>query len=423
MPLYRLLLPFVHRLLRALSRFSPGVRQLFAVREGWRDRWRKADLGLNRIWFHVSSVGELEQVRPVMESLHRRGFSPVLTYFSPAVPRLVKDWSFVRNADFLPLDLPAEMSDLMQIIRPRLLVLNRYDLWPNHLEAARRINVPVVLVNASTPPLGWFGRLSLWVRRDLFLRVRAWTFVDSAAAAAWEPYVIDRARGLVTGNPRVDRAFERVASAVAEGKARELLDRWIRRPFCLVAGSTWADDERVLLAAWQRLEFARSLVIVPHEPTEEHLAALEKEIVARGFTYARLSRLASGSGSGPALEADVLVVDQRGFLAELYALGQLAYVGGGFRREVHSIIEPAAHGLPIAFGPNYRRSPEAVTLNAAGAGHALSKRDPGLGLAHWIKEMREDGEARRRAQEALRVFLQVHKGAGERVADFVESCV
>lgn len=417
--LYQWLLPMAYRVLVFARRFSPGVNQMMAAREGLLDRWRLADLGLNRIWFHVSSVGELEQVRPAIEALSARGFSPLLSFYSTAVPRLVKDWSFVKYADYLPLDRPSDMHALMEIVRPRLLVLNRYDLWPNHLAAARKVAVPVVLVNASTPPLGWFGHLSLWARRALFLQVRAWTFVDAAAAAAWEPYVIDRARGLVAGNPRVDRALERVENVLSEGRARENLARWRRREFCLVAGSTWPDDEKVILGAWEQLTMPRSLVLVPHEPDAAHVESLSRELRERGLTVVTYSELEAGAVS----EADALVVDRRGFLAELYGLSQLAYVGGGFRREIHSIIEPAAHGVPVAFGPLYHRSPEAVTLNAAGAGHALPRARASEELARWIGEMQREGSDRRRAQEALRVFLQVHKGAGIRVADFVESCV
>lgn len=397
-----------------LAYFSPKVRAVLEPRVGLLDRWQKAELGSNRLWFHVSSVGELEQVRPVLEILGARGHSILLSYFSNSVPRLVQKWEFVQHADYLPLDYPEEMDALFSILDPRLLVLNRYDLWPNHLEAAARRGVPVVLVNASTPPLGAFGRASLWVRRRLFLAISAWTFVDAAAASNWEPYMRSQARGLVTGNPRVDRALTRVERALVEGKARERLARWRRHPFCLVAGSTWPEDEAVLLDAWSQLSEPRSLVIVPHEPEEAHLRTLERELERRGFRYGRYSLLEESK------ELDVLIVDQRGMLAELYGIGQLAYVGGGFRREIHSIIEPAAHELPIAFGPSFRRSPEAVTLQCANAAFALPRRGAAQALAHWLERLRKQGKERARAQESLRIFLQIHRGAGERVAGFLE---
>jgi 3-deoxy-D-manno-octulosonic-acid transferase len=412
--IYGALLPLLRRLLELAASFSAGAEELLAPRRGLLERWRKAELGDNRIWVHVSSVGELEQARPVMEILGSQGYSVVLSFFSPSVPRLVKDWSFVRHADFLPLDFPEEMAELVRIISPRMLVLNRYDLWPNHLQAVRQAGIPVVMVNASTPPQGWFGALSLWIRRSLFQGVDAWTFVDAAAAAGWEPYVLSRVKGLVTGDPRVDRALGRVERALGEGRSRERLSLWRRRPFCLVAGSTWPEDEEILLGAWKRLDLPRSLMIVPHEPEEAHLRKLEAKLGSMGLSHLRFSRLESET------DADVLVVDGRGMLAELYGTGQLAYVGGGFGRQIHSVIEPVAHGLPVAIGPCFNRSPEAITLVATGSIFAIPERKGSELLARWIREMAHPGEARARAEEPLRIFLQIHKGAGRRVADFLD---
>ena len=413
--IYQALQPFLLRVLCFLGRHSSKFGEIGAAREGLLDRWRKAapKLGENRIWIHVSSVGELEQARPVIEHLSVGGrHSIVLSYFSTSVPKLVKDWSFVSHADYLPFDTPEAMTELMSLIRPRALVLNRYDLWPNHVLAAKSRGVPVILINASTPPLGWLGKLSLLARRSLFASIDGWTFVDAAAAAKWEPYIDEPARGLVAGDPRVDRALARAERLIAEGKAREQLRLWKRGEFCLVAGSTWAPDEDVLLAAWRGVKGSKSLVIVPHEPDEPHLHRLERDLNHRGLSHIRFSRL-----TPDAPPAEVLIVDRRGFLAEIYGLGELAYVGGGFTRHIHSIVEPAAHGKLVAFGPRFARSPEAYTLRAAGA---LTGRRKAKHLAWWIAEMREQSEKRRRALESLRVFLQMHKGAGDRVGAFVE---
>lgn len=405
---YRFLLPFIYYLLRFISFFSPAMREFLEARNGLLDRWKKSSFH-QPIWIHVSSVGELEQIRPAIEAMP--GKEIVLSYFSTSLPRLLKDFSFVHFADYLPLDFQSNMDELMALVKPKVLVLNRYDIWPNHLAAAKKMNVPVILVNASTPPLGVWGRTSLWLRRGLFQEVHAWTFVDSVAAAAWEPYVKDKARGLVTGNPRVDRALSRVDLALSQKKASEKLKFWQKRKFCLVAGSTWAEDEHLLLAAWSKLgSLERSLVIVPHEPTPEHLHKLEKNLAKSGLTFSLFSQL------NQPVNPDVLIVDQRGFLAEIYGVGNLAYVGGGFGKQIHSIIEPVAHGLPVAFGPNYQRSPEAVALIAADAASSHTNPDE---LREWILDLNKNGQNAHRAREALRVFLQIHRGAGQRVADFL----
>ncbi len=423
MILWNPILAVVLWLIRVLAPFFPG--EFLSIRNNWETTWREGLAKVSpegRVWFHVSSVGELEQVRPVIEELKRRGVeNVVLSYFSPSVPRLVKDWSFVGFAGPLPLDEEESMTRLMDLVAPRLLVLNRYDIWPNHIAAAKKKGVTIALVNASTPPRGWWGWLSLWLRRGLFQSVQAWTYVDSAAAHGWEPWTGRKAKGLVAGNPRVDRAVERAGTAAREAKASERIRSWLMgKGPVVVAGSTWPQDEVLVLEAFAVLRRLRGnavrLVLVPHEPHESHLQEVEAAIVRRGFTLSRYS----GSGAG----TDVLLVDARGFLAELYVHGAVAYVGGGFGKQIHSIIEPIAHGKPVAFGPAYHRSPEARTLLSLGAALTLphAGKSSGERLGGWWHSQMSQGGDSKRAHEAIEVFLGVHRGAGHRVGEFLAEC-
>lgn len=410
---YNSLLHLLANLLPLLRRIWPKLQtDLLAPRESLLERWeQKADLK-NALWFHVSSVGELEQIRPVMDSLKKSGHSIYLTYFSNSVPKLVKDWSFVDRADYLPLDFPSDMEKMVKILQPKILIFNRYDLWPNLMQQARRQGIPLVVVNASIPPQGIFGRISLWIRRPLFFWVDGWTFVDTNAAEQWEPVVYQKVKGLVAGDPRVDRALQRVDAAMQEGKAQKRLSHWRKKEFCVVAGSTWPQDESILFDAWGKLPMKRSLVVVPHEPDPDYLRGIESRLRKMQLSFVRWSELGVDQQDS---DADVLVVDQRGFLAEIYSVGNAAYVGGGFGRQIHSVVEPAAHGLSVAFGPHYHRSPEAFNLVAAGG--AVSIRKP-ADLVQWWTSL--EGQRKEKNEEAIRIFLQIHKGAGQRVAEFLE---
>jgi 3-deoxy-D-manno-octulosonic-acid transferase len=427
LPLYNILFRLIYLFVAVTAPFIPALRDFLTARNGAVGRWRAAMAQISqadRVWFHVASVGELEQVRPVIERMAERGIrNVVLSYFSPSVARAVKDFSFVAYADFLPLDFSKDMRALMAIVKPRVLVLNRYDLWPNHLAAAREAGVPVVLVNASTPPFGFLGTIGLWLRFSLFQSVSFWTYVDSEAADAWEPYIRTNVKGLVAGNPRVDRAVRRVDEARRQPKIQASLSRWQHdKKHTIVAGSTWWEDESVLLNAWGILRKRNArlrLVLVPHEPTMEHLEKLTKELKRMRYSSVLFSKLGDGSS------AEILVVDGRGFLAEIYGDGSVAYVGGGFTREIHSIIEPLAHELPVAFGPKCQRSPEAEALLALGSAFRLrNSRDVSAEiLANWFLTMLDDGSESRRARDSLRVFLSIHRGAGERVGDFLAECL
>ena len=160
----------------------------------------------------------------------------------------------------------------------------------------------------------------------------------------------------ITGDTRYDQVWTRAAHVDRRGPLLSPLAS--DRP-TLVAGTTWPADERVVLAAWLDVRRAvpdARLIIAPHEPTAAHLAPLERWADASRLTHARLG--ADGAGT-----ADVVIVDRVGVLGDLYALADVAFVGGGFHAAgLHSVVEPAAFGAPVLFGPRWRASRDAALL-------------------------------------------------------------
>jgi 3-deoxy-D-manno-octulosonic-acid transferase len=182
----------------------------------------------------------------------------------------------------------------------------------------------------------------------------------------------------------------------------------------LVAGSTWPADEQALLAAWRtvraRVPSAR-LVIAPHEPTAAHLAPVERWATSAGVRSARLDAPEAGA-------ADIVVVDRVGVLGDLYALADASYVGGGFHAAgLHSVLEPAAFGAPVLFGPRFANSRDAELLLANGGG--ASAVDEGALAAVMVRWL-ADGDARRAAGEAARALVEAGLGAAERSWRLVE---
>jgi 3-deoxy-D-manno-octulosonic-acid transferase len=176
----------------------------------------------------------------------------------------------------------------------------------------------------------------------------------------------------------------------------------------LVAGSTWPSDEEVLLEAWvavrRELRDAR-LIIAPHEPTAEHLAPIESWIAGAHLRGARL-------GTPEASTADVVVVDRVGVLGDLYALADTAFVGGGFHSAgLHSVLEPAAFGAPVIFGPRYAGSRDALLLAQSGGGESVTTVDETIeDLLTWLA----DASARQTAGAEARALVERGRGAAER---------
>jgi 3-deoxy-D-manno-octulosonic-acid transferase len=332
--------------------------------------WAAANRARDRplVWVHAASVGEGLQAESVLLELRRLvpHCQLLYTHFSPSAEPLAKRLP-VDAADYLPYDRPAEIEDLLAGLTPDLLVFAKLDLWPELATRAAARGVSVALV-AGTVSAG-SGRLR-WPARTL-LRP-GYAAVSLAGAIAEDDAVrlarlgVPPDRIAVLGDPRYD-------SVVAKVKAIAPDDPLLRlgggKP-SLVAGSTWPPDERVLLTAFAALRtdhpHAR-LMVVPHEPTVSHLERLERNAVRLGLGRpARLSERPDASSA-------ILVVDRVGVLAVLYGAGTMAYVGGGFGRAgLHSVLEPAAWGLPVAFGPRWRNSRDASVLLEGGAAKALT---------------------------------------------------
>ena len=170
-----------------------------------------------------------------------------------------------------------------------------------------------------------------------------------------------------------------------------------------------------LVVAWQtaRVRYPTlRLMLAPHEPTAAHLDPIVRWASRNGVSLARLGRDAVGG-------ADLVLVDRVGVLGDLYALADIAYVGGGFHPAgLHSVLEPAAFGAPVLFGPRFEGSRDAALLVQADAGAAVADGDA---LAAQLIAWLDDDAVRRAAGDRARIVVQNGLGAAERSATLVES--
>lgn len=411
----RALRPALSLLARGEGKLAHGIRG----REGLLDRLEQwADTRRDPIrpviWFHAPSVGEGLQARAVIEALRSRhpDVQIVYTYFSPSSVRFAAS---VRAdfADYLPWDLPAEIGRALDAVRPDALVFSKTDVWPNLTREAERRGVPMLLVSGTLPAsssrIGAGARLLLGPAYRRLSKVAAISEADSGRFGA---FGVPERRRSVMGDARFDQVLQRAAAA-SEAP-------WVQRlaspsHFTLVAGSTWPPDERALVAA---LAAARPwspplrLVLAPHEPTPEHLGAAEATLRAAGFSNQRLAEVADAPG-----HADVVLVDRVGVLGDLYALADLAYVGGGWGTAgLHSVLEPAAFGAPVLFGPRHANAREAQELIELGGAFSVGSEEE---LAERIRTLRDDAARRRVAGAAAAAYVAEGRGAAARGAELV----
>lgn len=420
---YRALVRVAHALLPVAARVDAKFERAHRSREGVLARatsWGLLGRDPSRplAWFHAPSVGEGLQAEAVMLALRaeRPRWQLAFTHFSSSAEALARRVP-AAFADYLPYDTPEAVGAMLDTLRPSVLVFTKLDLWPELATTAAARGVKVVLVAGTVRPGS--GRLT-WPARSLLApgygALDAAVAIDPAdavrlSALGTRPEVVS-----VAGDPR----FDSVAAKVAAVEREDPLLAFGAGAPTIVAGSTWEDDEEILLGAFARLRMVHPearLILVPHEPGREHLERIDG--LAARFALPHPVRLSETSAPTP-----LLVVDRVGVLAALYGAGTMAHVGGGYRRAgLHSVLEPAAWGLPVTMGPRWRESRDAILLREAGAAVGLPAHagpsDPISVLHRTWQEWIESPEGRERAGRKARAVVVAGLGASAKCAEAV----
>jgi 3-deoxy-D-manno-octulosonic-acid transferase len=326
----------------------------------------------------------------------------------------------VSIAGYLPWDIRSEMGDLLDVLDPQLISFTKTEVWPGLTTAAIAHGVPVVLAAATLPAsagrLRTPGRLLL---RPTFEALSAVCAISEKDGERFLRLGVPAERIEVTGDPGVDSAWQRVREANLQSPH---LAPFVTDPApTLVAGSTWPEDEKVLLPTLREMRERESgfrVVIAPHEPEEPHLKLLEEGLLAAGFRTVRLDEVEERGSIG---DADAIVVNRVGVLAQLYRIGSVAFVGGGFGTNgLHSVLEPAAAGIPSLFGPHHSNSlasSELVRIGGARVGHDSGEMIQILGT--WFRDLLPMEEAGTSASG----YIEEHRGASLRTARILDRYV
>jgi 3-deoxy-D-manno-octulosonic-acid transferase len=387
-----------------------GIRKRYA---SWAGEHR--DPSRTLLWVHAPSVGEGLQARPVLTLMRERHpeIQLAYTFFSPSAEEFSRTLD-VDFRDYLPFDAASEMRAALDALRPRALVFSKLDVWPELVRQARRRDVRLGMISATLAAAsGRRSRTGNLLLGDAYAQLDAVGAVDQGDAGRLVELGVRRDRIEVTGDTRFDQVWQRAQSVDRESRVLAALASEKRGP-TLVAGSTWPADEAPLLDAIAR---ARTrvpkvrVILAPHEPRSSHLEPIERWASRHGLTLARVDDQAAGS-------ADVVLVDRFGVLGDLYALADVAFVGGGFHDAgLHSVLEPAAFGAPVIFGPRYDRSRDAATLLGAGAARTVSNAaELESALVEWL----ENPDIRREAGSKAKAVIERGTGAAERSLKLVE---
>lgn len=410
---------FTPLLARGDSKFARGMR----ARRDAHDRlvrWgaESRDQARPVVWVHAPSVGEGLQARAVIEALRARrpDIQVVFTHFSPSAEALARQMP-VDFADYLPWDLPSAMRSVLDAVRPAVVAFTKTEVWPVLVEEAGERDIPVAMIAGSLPDTSSRGR---WPARALlrptWARLSAVAAISEADAGGFSSLGVPAEVVAVMGDPGVDSAAQRAGGA---DPALPYLAPFLAEPRpTVIAGSTWPAGEDVLIPALAHVKELIPdvrVVVAPHEPTPDRVAELASRLAGAGFRVAPLSAIEELAGLGV---TDAVIVDRVGPLAHLYTVGTVAYVGGGFHDAgLHSVLEPAAAGLPMAFGPRHHNAVAARDLlDGEGAKVASGPESLAQVLLGWL----QDEERRDYTGARTRGYIDAHLGAADGTAALLE---
>lgn len=361
------------------------ARALAELRE-----WAATLGGSQVLWFHAASVGEFEQARPIIERLHSElPFRKVLlTFFSPSGYELRKNYPLVDKVTYLPFATRRNARKMLEILPLEAAVMVKYEFWPAYLKALKAKHIPTYLISAIFRP----GQLFFLPWGKMYLKLLhafEHIFVQDQLSAD----LLQR-HGVKAVTVAGDTRFDRVTEVRKQAKDLPVVDGFVAgAPRVIVAGSTWQRDEQYLARYMAEREDVK-LVLVPHEIDSAHLHEIFQYFEGR---YVRYTEATPQNVN----KCRVLLVDTIGVLSSIYRYGHVAYIGGGFGVSIHNTLEAAVYGMPVVFGPTWKKFREAHGLLAAGA-------------AITVKNYREFADALDRAFDNQSIM-------GQRANDYVQS--
>jgi len=354
-------------------------------------------------WFHCSSLGEFEQGRPVIEAFRQKypTYKILLTFFSPSGYDVRRDYIGADYIFYLPLDTPSNAKQFVKIVKPKFAVFVKYEFWYNYLSQLHKANVPTYLISAKFRPEQYFFKgYASWFRKQL--NVYKKIFVQDMDSEQ-----LLKSIGLENIIVAGDTRFDRVIAIAEKVKEDTLVSTFKGNCKLWICGSTWPEDEKMILHAFYHLKVSGEkvkLLLVPHETGENNISRLLN-------TFPKAVKYSTAKKT-EVLGTDVLVVDKMGLLSSLYHHGDIAYVGGGFGKGIHNLPEAAVYGIPVLFGANYHKFNEAYDLIKCNGGSSVSSADEMLSdVSHLLK----DEIFRKKSGEAAKAYIYGARGATEKI--------
>ncbi len=357
------------------------------------------------IWVHVASLGEFEQGIPVIEKFKKEypTFKILVTFFSPSGYEVKKNTPVADCTVYLPMDTKENAKHFIDLVNPKLAIFVKYEIWPNHLKVLKNEQIPTLLISAifrkEQVYFKWYGHI---LREGL--NTFSHFFVQDQKS-------VELLNGLGYENVTIsgDTRFDRVSEILERDNHLTFMQEFKGGQKCLVAGSSWPDDEGILVDYINTSQNNIKYVLAPHNIKGDHIKLLKKTILKKTLLYSQIE--------GEELSHfDVLIIDTIGLLTKIYSYADIAYVGGGFSTGLHNTLEPAVFGIPVIIGPNFDGFNEAETMVHKKGIKVVGNKDE---FKTVLNELLDNQEHLRATGLINSNFVNENKGASIQIIDHI----
>ena len=351
--LYNIFVRIVKIVLPLTTIFSSKMK-LFI--KGRKSTFLKLNVGLKpedkSIWFHTASLGEFEQGLPIMEIIKEKfpQHKIIVSFFSPSGYEIKKNTSIADMVLYLPLDTPSAARKFINLAHPELVFFVKYEFWPNYLKELKRQQIRTFLISGSfRPDQIFFKPYGGWMINSL--HTFEYFFVQNTASKD-----LLNNKGFNNVTISGDTRFDRVAQQLKRDNYLDFIEEFKGNKVCLVAGSTWPEDENLLLKFINSEGSEIKIIIAPHNINKDKIKKFQQNLKVRSVLF-------SEKEGKDLSKYQLLILDTIGLLSKVYSYADIAYVGGAVGNTgLHNILEPATFGIPIVIGTNYKKFPEAEQL-------------------------------------------------------------
>lgn len=404
----------------AIKLATPFQTKAALMQAGRKTSWQQLQIDFKQntqpvAWFHCASLGEFEQARPLIEAfrLEFASYKILLTFFSPSGYEVRKHYAQADWVHYLPYDNQKNATHWFELVQPKLIFFVKYEFWHYYLQEAAQRQIPTLSFSAIFRPSQLFFKPYGSFYKEI-LHCFSHIFVQNK-----ESFDLLQSIGLQQVSVAGDTRFDRVLQILAENKKFEFLTKFKNQQPLLLVGSAWADDMTVVAPVLANFSFPLKIVIAPHEISENNLLFIEKLLAANqqaGKKTKKILRYSQIETTTNLVETDILLIDNIGMLAALYAKADFAFIGGAYKDGLHNILEAAVYGMPIFFGnKNYKKFQEAIDLLALGGAFLVKD---STDFAKQFDLYYHNIAKRKAASSICAEYVKANRGGTQKILDY-----